>query len=100
MLFLKAYKIKSVLSVYAQISGCLLKTKIKVHFLLASFKALTILNIVVPKAASEFMFRLTFSLILQCTCHGWLSEQFSRLQAAYGKTFSVTSGYRKAGRSF
>jgi hypothetical protein len=32
--------------------------------------------------------------------HGRLSEQFSVSQAAFGTTFRVTGGYRKAGTSF
>jgi hypothetical protein len=31
--------------------------------------------------------------------HCWLSEQFSGSQAAFGTTFRVTGGYRKAGTS-
>jgi hypothetical protein len=32
--------------------------------------------------------------------HGWLSEQLSRLQAAFGTTFIITGGYRRARTSF
>jgi hypothetical protein len=32
--------------------------------------------------------------------HGQLSEQFSGSHSAFGTTFRVTGGYRKAGRSF
>ncbi len=45
---------------------------------------------------------LCLSLVdfLQCTCHGRLSEQFSGSQAAFGTTFRVTGGYRKARTTF
>jgi hypothetical protein len=46
---------------------------------------------------------LSFSLIGRFSLmfmHGRLSKQFSRSQAAFGTTFRVAGGYRKAGTSF
>jgi hypothetical protein len=37
---------------------------------------------------------------LQCKCHGWLPDQFSGLQAAFGTAFSVKDSYWKARASF
>jgi hypothetical protein len=59
---------------------------------------------VVLKAASEFLFLLSFATISQfslvCSaCHSQLTEKFFVSQAAFTATFRVTGGYIKAGTS-
>jgi hypothetical protein len=65
---LKAYQIKSVLSVHAQkvfnFSGCLVKKKITIKSLLASLKIVNNSK-GCYEAASEFLFRLFFTVIGQ-----------------------------------
>jgi hypothetical protein len=55
-----------------------------------------------PESRIKFLFRLSFVLIGRLSpayMHNRLSEQFSGSQAAFGTTFRVTGGYRKAGTS-
>ncbi len=80
----------------------MLKGKINIEFLLTSLETLTPILKIVPKAASEFLFRLSFSLVgefsqVYSTVHvlagfrnGFqvdrrLPEQFLASQAAIGK---------------
>jgi hypothetical protein len=54
------------------------------------------------KSRIKFLFRLSLSLVdfSQCIFAGRPYEQFSGSQAAFGTSFRLTGGYRKAGTSF
>ncbi len=102
-IFWKAHNIKSVLSVHAQIVFKSLGGLVKKE---NGYKvsACLILNIV-PKAASEFLFQLSFAVtgrlsLVQYMAFGTISEQFSESQADLGTLFRVTGGFLKAGKSF
>jgi hypothetical protein len=99
---LKVYRIKSVLSVHwkkgFKFLSCLVKEKINIRFLLASLKILC--NFKECSESRINSFPAFLPEFLQCTMfvHGWLLEQFSGSQAAFGTTFRVTGGYQASCR--
>jgi hypothetical protein len=94
-IFLKTFKIKSILSVHAEM-GCLVN-KEKKYIVSTSLKTLLIVLNIDSNAASYFL--LSHRSILSIT--GRLSEQFSGPQAAPLKTtFRVKGGYCESRNSF
>jgi hypothetical protein len=78
--------------------ACLLNRKINVKVLLAALKWLTNSKDC-PVSRIKFLCRL-YTLIVEISpvyMDGRLSKQLSESQAAFGKTFEVTGGFRKSG---
>jgi hypothetical protein len=75
--------------------------EIILKYLIASLKHLLIPKLV-PTAASEFLFRLSFATSgpfspTNSRYHRWLSEQFSESQAAFGRRiFKISNLFNRS----
>ncbi len=117
-IFFKAYKIKSVLSLHAQMVfkflACLVQEKmIYLKFLFVSLKTLTKSKIV-PEAASYFLYRLSLVDFLRCpvlgslrydiSVHRWVPVSFfmikiaasEHLKRVIGRIFAISKCFHRS----